>query len=259
MGGLLYKDFVAIRGKRLVLILTILTALYIILRMLFPGTAQMDGFMVTNDAGETGNIIDTFFFMGESFNIFMASYIINTLGSRLLLLDEKSKVRGYLSSMPIKKETYVASKYVFIGISAYVSFSLYEVWHVACSAFMGGGFNIDFSNLIAGFSIPLICLMLVMAAIELPMFLLMGKAKAMMVKVGIGMLIGMMVLGYLLFGDLKVFEKWDISILVKWMDSHAFTLTLLSILSPVITLVLYYLSYRLAVYLYKRKEGTDES
>ena len=35
MGGLLYKDFIAIRGKRLMITLAILTGIFVILRFLF--------------------------------------------------------------------------------------------------------------------------------------------------------------------------------------------------------------------------------
>ena len=40
MGGLLYKDFLAIRGKKLLLSVTIFFILYIGLRILFPGNSS---------------------------------------------------------------------------------------------------------------------------------------------------------------------------------------------------------------------------
>ena len=52
MGGLLYKDFTALRGKRLLLVLIILTFAYTILRINFPGASEISGFMATNEAGE---------------------------------------------------------------------------------------------------------------------------------------------------------------------------------------------------------------
>lgn len=256
MSGLLYKDFVAIKGKRLVWILIIATVVYTALRMAFPGTVYMD--MVTNDSGETGNLIDILFITGEFGVIWMGGWVINLFGLKTIQFDEKNKLRGYLSSLPFDKETYVASKYIFTGILAYVFISLYLLWHVICTAFMGEGFIAGLSTLIMSFSIPVISLVLLIMAVELPAFLIMGKDKSNMVIISIVMLVAIAVLGYLLFGDLSVLEKINYEKILNWLDAHAFGMTLLSILSPMITLGLYYLSYRIAAKLYARKEDWDD-
>lgn len=240
MGGLLYKDFAALRGKRLLLVLIILTFAYTILRINFPGASEISGFM------------PTFFILD------FGCYFINTWSSKILVFDEKNKIRNYISSMPFSKKTYVASKYIFIAISTYVMLSFYMIWHVVNMAFMGESSIKEFTYLIAGFSIPFICMTLLISAIELPMFLALGKGKAMMVKVTISMIIGIVILGYILFGDLNVFENFDIEFVIKWAESHEIELVLLSILSPVITMILYYCSYRIALRLYEKKEYNNE-
>ncbi len=258
MGGLLYKDFVAVGGKRLVLCLSLFTIAYIVLRVLFPGTTEIPGFMAINDNGELINIIDTFFFMGECLIIIEGGYLINDLSSKIIQFDEKGRIRSYFCALPIEKKTYVASKYIFIGIAAYIIFSLYMLWHVVALAFMGAEYLKEFTYAIAGFSIPFICLILLTTAFELPMFLLMGKGKAMMIKVGFIMFLGLLVLGFLLFGDLTVVENWDIENVINWINKHEFELILISVLSPVITMALYYASYRITTHFYERKESTDE-
>lgn len=60
MGGLLYKDFVAIRGKKLILITGIALVLFTILRVVFPGSREIPGVMAKNDDGEVLNMIDVF-------------------------------------------------------------------------------------------------------------------------------------------------------------------------------------------------------
>lgn len=249
MAGLLYKDFAAVRGKRVVLVLSVLTVLYVFLRMIFSGNGHF---------GDWGIIFDGVAFLGEYSFLWLGSYYINSLGAKIIQSDEKNMIRSYLSSMPLKKETYVASKYIFVLITSYVVFSLYEIGHITCIACMGKTSIKNFSGLIAGFAVPFLCLVLLMSAIELPMFLLFGKAKTIMIKVGLVMFIAFLLLGYLLFGDLKIFEHLDINTLLKWKEAHAFEITLLSILSPVITLGLYYLSYRIAVRLFVKKEDYDE-
>lgn len=258
MAGLLYKDFVSIKSKKLIITVIILTIILTILRLLFPGTEELDGFMITNDNGDTANMIDTFFFFGEFYIIWGGMFFMITTCARIIEFDEKSKLRGYLSAMPFEKKTYVASKYVFMGIIAYAVFSLYMIWHIIIVSNMGKNFNADFSNMILCFSIPFMCLILFIISFDLPMFLLIGKQKTLMVRISIALIIVMIVFWMLLFGDLDKFSGIDIEKIMNWIDGHAFELVLISVLSPIITIAEYYLSYRIAAYLYERREADHD-
>lgn len=258
MGGLLYKDFVAIRGKRFIWILVLLTIIFVALRMIFPGNTIFFNLGSVTENGVNVNLLDTYFLLGEFLVIWMGCYYTNDLASKILQYDQKDKIRGYLFSMPVKKSTYVASKYIFIGITAYVFFSFYEIWHIISLSTMGDELSINLSYVIASFAIPFMCFTLFVTAIELPMFLLMGKEKAKMIKVGFILFISFLVLWYLLFGDLSLVENWDLENLVNWVDAHGFLLTFLSIISPVITVAFSYVSYRIAIFFYGRRESFDE-
>lgn len=258
MGGLLYKDYVAIRGKRFVWILIFLTIIFTVLRMIFPGTTIFFDLGAVTENGEAVNILDTYFLLGEFLMIWMGCYYTNDLASKILQYDQKDKIRGYLFSLPIKKSTYVASKYIFIGITAYVFFSFYEIWHIISMSTMCDQLSINLSYVLASFAIPFLCFTLFVTSIELPMFLFMGKEKAKMVKVGIILFIDFFVVWYLLFGDLSLIENWDMENLVNWVDAHGFLLTFLSIISPVITVAFSYVSYRIAIFFYGRRESFDE-
>ena len=96
MGGLLYKDFVSLRGKRFLLVLITLTFAYTILRINFPGTSEISGFIATNEAGEKINIIDSFFSIATFFILYFGCYFINTWSSKILVFDEKNKIRNYI-------------------------------------------------------------------------------------------------------------------------------------------------------------------
>ena len=52
MGGLLYKDFISIRGKRLVTGFSVLTLLMIIIKLIVASVGTPIGLMVENDEGE---------------------------------------------------------------------------------------------------------------------------------------------------------------------------------------------------------------
>ena len=72
------------------------------------------------------------------------------------------------------------------------------------------------------------------------------------------MAIGIAAIGYVFFGNLNVFEQLDIWLLIKWAEAHEIELALLSILSPMFTILFYYLSYRVALNFYEKKEEYDE-
>ncbi|MBR6851391.1 MAG: ABC-2 transporter permease, partial [Lachnospiraceae bacterium] len=130
MGGLLYKDFVAIRGKKLIMITGIALVLFTILRVIFPGSREIPGVMAKNDDGEVLNMIDAFLWYGE-FCVLMIGYgQVSASWYRTSELDEKNRVRNYFSSLPLRKQTYVAEKYIFTAITAYVWFSVYMIWHI---------------------------------------------------------------------------------------------------------------------------------
>lgn len=258
MGGLLYKDFVSVKGKFNIGLIAIFTVLFLILRVQFPGTADTKGFIVENDAGEMVNILDTFFLMGEITVLLMGCYFINAWCSKIVMSDEKNRIRGYLSSMPLSKRSYVASKYIFIGITAYVILSVYLVWHVINLAFTRPGHMMEVSYLGAGFSLTGISIMLFVAALELPLYFLLGKGKARLVEISFMMFLGFLVLGFLMFGDINLIANWNILALIDWANAHEFELMLLSTLSPVIVVLIYYASYRMTAHFYLRKEDANE-
>ena len=64
MGGLMYKDFVAIKGKRICIILLSAIALLCILRVIFPGgMAEGLEMVFVNDQGIRINTLDLMFVM----------------------------------------------------------------------------------------------------------------------------------------------------------------------------------------------------
>ena len=245
MGGLLYKDFVSIKGKRLVLVLLLLTVAFLVLRIVFPGNMDHSAFMALDDDGQEINMLDAIFAFVPMFLTVSVIGLINGFVGKLVDNDNKNKIHTYISSLPLEKNAYIASKYVFIAITSYVFMSLCMIWVIIYNAFAGK--NI-FSDFLAAFNeciIPLFCLELFWAVIELPMFILMGTKKAKLIKIAITMLFGFVAVAYLLFGNLQwLSDNFDIGVFVEWAENHRFEIILTDVLSPFITLGLYYLSYR---------------
>ena len=259
MGGLLYKDFVSVKGKKASITIIILVLLLLLLRVIFPGNVYNGNFSARTETGETVSLIDTFFVMFQPAFLYTFLMLISIAFNKTITYDEKTKIRAYLLSLPIDKKKYVASKYVFVGILTYLFLSIYMILNVISSAFMGETQRIaDFSNLCTALALPGMSLALVMNAVDIPVNLLFGRAKAVTVQTSFWLIVGFTAVALFLFGDLTVLDRWDLIKLIDWVDAHAFEATLVSVLSPVISLLIFYVSYRITAFFYVRKEGMDE-
>ena len=104
----------------------------------------------------------------------------------------------------------------------------------------------DNVEIIGGFIPVFTSFMLLLAAIELPLFILLGKEKAMLIKTAFIMLIAFAFIGFVLFGDLLWVEQHiDMIALAKWYEVHMMEVAVAVLLSPVLVLALYYGSYRI--------------
>ncbi|MBP5528793.1 MAG: ABC-2 transporter permease [Lachnospiraceae bacterium] len=259
MGGLLYKDFVSVKGKAVSVIILITVLLFLLFRVIFPGNVYNEFFSARTETGEVVNIVDTFFVMSLPVFLYTFLMLISIAFNKTITYDEKSKIRAYLLSLPIDKKKYVASKYIFVGILTYAFLSVYMILNVISDAFTGDvGSIVDFSNLCTALALPGMSLALFMNAVDIPVNLLFGRAKAVTIQTSFWLTVGFIAVALFLFGDLTVLDRWDLIKLVEWIDTHAFEATLVSVLSPVISLLFFYVSYRITAFFYVRKEGMDE-
>ena len=258
MGGLLYKDFISIRGKKVSLILSCLLFLFLSFRLWKASPLGPGAVMVENAYGEMVDFVDVLIFSFPAFFSIGSMTLLSLWVPNVIRNDEKGKIRSYLTAMPVGKRTYVAEKYVFIGICVYASFSVYLISHVIAVCYMEEGASLDLAMLWQSFAIELFSFALLVASIEFPVFFAFGAEKGQMIKTGIMECLGVLAICYLFFGDLDVFEKLDLERLIRWAEEHDFVLILMSVLSPLITLGIYYGSYRISVRIYERKEGADE-
>lgn len=255
MGGLLYKDFVLVDrvGKlRVTWILTALTLLYIALRMAFPGTLESSDFIIIDAEGETVNLIDAFFLAAFACQLIISLTLVS--GAKIMGSDEKNKIKEYLSSMPIGKNAYVASKYIFIAVAAYVIFSLDYIWGVTCVAFCRGGQLQDMAITLTSFVMTVVLIVLLLATFEIPLYIYFGKEKAMRVRVMFWMLIAFVAMGFVMFGDITAVSNLDLLVIMEWVEKHNTGIVIFQNMAPVIVLIFYYLSYRFSGYLYNKKE-----
>jgi len=105
--------------------------------------------------------------------------------------------------------------------------------------------------------VPLTSLLIFIAAIELPMYILLGREKGNLVKIALTLLIAFVLIGFMLFADLGWFlERKDFFVrFFNWYTKYQTEITLASYLSAVIDLIIFYLSYRITVYFKARQEA----
>lgn len=261
MAGLLYKDFIGINGKRIVWILIGVTLLFIILRFVFPGNVDtvMAWGMVENEAGElvemtVGDFRDSFLVMIPMLLIACGIALPSTWTIAICRNDEKNKTRQFARTLPLDKNAYIASKYIFIGIAIYVLFSLETAWIMIFNSVAGDN---NSSELIAAISQLLIAfsgLSLLLASIELPFFLTLGVKKGSLLKTAIIEGLAFLAIAYLFFGNLKVFENFDIIVFSDWCKDHLVVVVLISIISPIVDIFLYWISYRITCKINQNRE-----
>ena len=243
MAGLLYKDFVGIKGRYQVIVFSVLTLLFLVLRLLLPG-----------NAGEWGEFLD---YGGMTFVltiVVISMMFISRFTSSIIENDEQHNAMQFTKTLPLEKNSYIASKYIFIGILTYVFYSLSCVWAIIYISVCYKESMSDAIRAFMAFLLPLFCMMLILAAIELPFFITFGLKRAGIVKNAIMELLMFFVVGYVLFGDLDVLQNVDIAAFVNWAETHTFTILVLNVTQPLTVLVFYYLSYRLTCRINKDRE-----
>lgn len=256
MGGLLYKDFVQMDriGKvRLTWIILAWTAIFGVIRIILPGYGEY-AVTATNDRGQTANVIDMLLLMFLVAFIMMFMMWINKTIVHLIEDDKKNKIQNYLYSMPIDKKIYIASKYIFVGVMAYVFISVLYVNGIVFSAFCDEGAIRDLGQQILA-SVPLLMsVALLFTAIEFPLYILFGKEECNMVITSLLLLIAFIVLGFLMFGNLSDWKGINIEGIMNFIESHVTEISIIESFGPVIVLGLYYLSYRITCHFYEGKE-----
>ena len=259
MGGLMYKDFVAIKGKRICIILLSVIALLCIMRVIFPGSmAEGMDFVLKDDAGTEINGLDIMFVTAYYSIVLTMVCFIDIWCARLSEADASSaRIRNYVSSLPVSANSYVASKYVFITIATYVLISLLSITGIVLAAFTEPGRGLDLIRMCEVLVLPVTSLLILVASVELPLYILLGREKGNLTKVAIALLLVFVLIGFMLFADISwLSEKTEFLVrFINWYMKYQTEITLASYLSTVVDLVIFYLSYRITVFFKARQEA----
>lgn len=286
MAGLLYKDFVGIRGRRIIFILMGCTFVFCVLRFLFPGNVEagisgvakvgMDTAMsldsaesmaaitsfgmVENEAGElveitVGELRDSLLVMLPMLFIVVSLSLLPTWIAAICRHDEINRTKQYTAALPLAENAYIASKYLFIGIAVYLLFSLNSIWIIIFQSVAGETNSAECLRTVSQFLMSFYGFMLVLASIELPFFITLGVKKGMLVKTALIEGAAFLGVAYLFFGNLEILKNFNIYMVVNWCERHLIAVVLISILSPIAEITIFWLSYRITCRINQNREA----
>ncbi len=243
MTGLLYKDFVSVKGKIYVAACFAAVAVFLLSVLFIP----------------SDEVSDNFIWYGMMIAIAMGYFvIIGKLEISLMEADEGRRRKNYILSLPVSKNKYVASKYIFLLIAFYTLMSV-GIFLSAMLKVNRGSSGILYQADIMSALLPVItCAVMVIPSIEMPFFVGLGVKKGMQMKTGIVIGIFFLIIAYAMFGDLTVFDRISAEKLAEYLTQHKNVLMTVQVAAPYILLGLYYLSYRVSCTLFARKEWSDD-
>ena len=247
MSGLLYKDFVAVKGKWYAGAILGATGLFFLLRIL------------THQNEDIGMLIGVTYcaLISPLMIVCVPSYLENEIFAG----DEGKNCREYLLSLPISKKDYVAGKYVFLLLAYYTLLSVSNLW-IYIYMIYGTGTEVDAMVSSMSVLLPLlVCCCMVLVAIELPFYILWGRRKGKRIKETGMVVLFFAVIIYVLFGDLTILDKINFTSMFAYLERNMDAMIQLNVLIPATAFASYYLSYRISCHLMERGEGEvrDES
>ena len=238
MKSLLYKDYVATNGPIVIGgfgLLTVFICVFAVYSTVNIGAEVLLG------------LFTPVVFMGG------CAYLL-ALMSQLFQADSGKNCRDYLLTMPVDKKEYLLSKYIYYLVANYLVLS----WGIflsmiAATAVKTEGMMMMVSTvqLMGPIVIPV---MLIMAAITFPLYILYGKKKGDMIFSGFSVTLTILLFIWLLFGDVSGLTNMDFEGYMKWVEEHTSLIILLTTIFPIVTGVIYYLSYRITAGIFVRKE-----
>lgn len=241
MIGLLYKDFVAVKGKTHLTVLFLQFALVSFLCLMPVPKSEEEGM------GAMG--------LGILLIAFIACCVslVSNISAALMRSDDGRNQKQYYLSLPIDKKKYVASKYVFLLAAFYIAVSVLNLEIFICRS------RIDTDELaFITVCIPMILsICLVICALEMPVYFAFGTAGGKIMKEGLIFLLLLLIVSYLLFGDLTVFPD-GITDLLDYLSRHQEIFMAAEISIPAAALALYGASYGISRHLFVKKEWEDD-
>lgn len=242
MLGLLYKDYIAVKGKYFLMVL-------------FGQFLLLTAIRLTVVDEVVDHILPPMVMM---MLCCLAAVLPFVFELSLMKADEGRKQKQYFLSLPVSRRQYVASKYLFLAIAFYIIQSVATFEFLMCQVNMKSE---EMSAKLSTFQMlvpTFIALCMVVCALELPFFVGMGVKKGMVAKESIIFIVFFLGVAYVMFGDLSIVEEANVMSLIDYFMKHPEISMTVQVLSPIVSILLYYVSYLISARLFEGKEWEDE-
>jgi hypothetical protein len=244
MKGLLYKEFLVIRGRILLMGIGIALLAFLMLRIAFPG-ADVIAKEEELSSIPVGYMYDTWLMFFAIITPALGIGLLTPLVKMLTESGRRRKERAYTMALPLPADSAVKAKYI--------TFAGCVVLFLAVSAAMTGiylinaGDNQATERVIAFFKmIPLIfAVILVIGSVEMFAYLGLGKKKGDALLILLLVPLALVLVWCLFFINPKEFSRFDIGAILRFYRKHK---TLVRVLGAVLiagAAGLYYLSFRI--------------
>lgn len=230
MTGLLYKDFAAVKGKWYVWGIFLTMLLMLACRLIFP-------------AEEIDIALWALSMLVIAILVFL---IIGKLEVGVVSADEESKQKHYFLSLPVSQKQYVASKYIFMLLAFFSAQSIAMLLEMMCLIGCENEMVQKLAPVLQSMLPVFFCTMLVIPAVELPFFIGFGAKKGNQIKIGLLLAVFFLVIVFLMFGDLTIFDRIDLVHILGYLYEHDNVVLCFNVFIPYGSLLLYYLSYRIS-------------
>lgn len=243
MLGLLYKDYIAVKGKLFLMILFGQFAGFAIFRFFVTDNPDMDLLSLA---------------LMLIIYLVLVCMVSWQYAMSLIKADEGKKQKSYFLSLPIEKRQYVLSKYLFLGIAFYILQSVFIL------QLQVGAVNIcseAAQKLLESMQMTMLgffAICMVICALDLMFYFGLGVDKAKNLLNAILFLLLFAIVAYLMFGDLSIFDHFDLISLMNYLQAHMEVVYAIEILFPAVAMLVYYISYRISVKLFERREWENE-
>ena len=184
MKGLLYKDFLLMKGKLIMIALAAVLLVILALRFV-PADVSLE---VTDENLETAtgvfrsaveagsNAISVSLQLIDAVVIVFIIMTVPYLISHLFVQDEKTNNGNYVLSLPVSKKQYVASKYILLLIIHYIIYSVSQL--ILIIDMSREKYSTAVADTAQTLLLPLCLLSVIIVSLELPVMISQGVEKA---------------------------------------------------------------------------------
>lgn len=239
MAGLLIKDYVSscrVRKINILWILIFFTIVSAIFRMFFPGAlTEEDQLTCISD-----KIFVTIFLIF----VVLCLVLSNIISYKVITHDEKAHCMLYLNSMPVRKNSYVGSKYVFMLIVCSVLMILESIWGRACCNYCAPGLMTSACKTLISAITTFASVAIILAAFDIPLYLFWGKEKAILIKSIFIMLLAVFAALYFLTHRVpSIRERFELTYILNWYIQYHSEVKFVRNTLPFVALVIYGISF----------------